>query len=98
MSFALILCLAVAADGILGDPRSFPHPVRLIGHVITFWHRRLFTDNDSYVRGLAVVIMTLTAAGLFAWGLLYVSGGNIIVQVYLLYSALAWRDLIPRKT
>ena len=93
MLFAEILCLAVILDAVLGDPRGFPHPVRLIGHVITFLHKALFTSNDSFMRGLAVAVMTLTATGLLVWTVLCVSGGNVIVQVCLLYSALAWRDL-----
>ena len=88
MNFALILCLAVIADEIFGDPRGFPHPVRLIGHVINFWHKTFFTNTDSYIRGLAVVVMTLMTAGLSVFVMLYVSGGNIIVQVYLLYYCL----------
>ena len=40
-----------------------------------------------------MVVITLITAGLFIWALLYVSGFNIAVKVYLLYSALAWRDL-----
>lgn len=92
MKFALILCLAVLADEIFGDPRGFPHPVRLIGHAINFW-RNIFTHTDSFLHGLAVVIMTLITAGLFAGLMLYVSGCNILVQVYLLYSAVARRDL-----
>lgn len=93
MLFAEILTLAVILDSILGDPKSFPHPVRLIGHVITFLHKAIFTGNDSFLRGLVVMITTLTATGLIVGTILHVSGGNIIVQVYLLYSAIAWRDL-----
>ncbi|MBQ3456181.1 MAG: cobalamin biosynthesis protein CobD, partial [Synergistaceae bacterium] len=92
MKFALILCLAVIADEILGDPRNFPHPVRLIGNAINFW-QSIFFRHDSFFNGLAVVIMTLITAGLSVYVILYVTGGSVILQVYLLYSALAWRDL-----
>ncbi len=85
--------MAVILDAILGDPRNFPHPVRLIGHVIDFWRQIFFNGTDSFVRGLVVSAMTLITAGLFAWTLLYVSDYNVAVKVYLLYSALAWRDL-----
>ena len=93
MTFAGTLTLAVILDATLGDPRNFPHPVRLIGHVITFWHGAFFNGTGSFVRGLAVVIMTLMTAGLLVAGTLHVSGCSVIVQVYLLYSAVAWRDL-----
>ena len=93
MKFALILCIAVISDGILGDPRSFPHPVRFLGHVINFWRGIFFTDTGSYIRGLAVVIMTVITAGLSVCLALFVTGGSVILEVYLLYSAIAWRDL-----
>ena len=92
MNFALTLSLAVILDEIFGDPHSFPHPVRLIGNVITFWQKIFFRQN-SFIHGLAVAIMTLMTAGLFVCVILYVTGGNIILQVYLLYSAIARRDL-----
>ena len=60
MEFALILCLAATLDAILGDPRNIPHPVRLIGRAITFWNNIFFNDTNSFIRGLAVVFMTLT--------------------------------------
>ena len=92
MKFAVVLTLAVILDEIIGDPRNFPHPVRLIGHAVNFWHK-IFFRHDSFFHGLAVVIMTLITAGLFVFSALYFSGGFVILQVYLLYSALAWRDL-----
>lgn len=80
-------------DRILGDPKNFPHPVKLIGRVINFWQKILFTDKNSFTRGLALCVLTLCTAGLFVFALLYVSKNNFFVQVYLIYSALAWRDL-----
>lgn len=91
MNFPLVLCLAVILDAIFGDPRNFPHPVRLIGNLISYWYNKLHVN--SFLLGLAVVAITVTATGLFVFIVLYISGFNIAVKVYLLYSALAWRDL-----
>lgn len=88
-----MLCLAVILDQVLGDPVNFPHPVRLIGHVINFWHKVLFTDTHSFKRGLVLCVMTLATTGLSAWLVLYISGCNMLVQIYMLYSAIAWKDL-----
>ncbi|MBQ6919493.1 MAG: cobalamin biosynthesis protein CobD [Synergistaceae bacterium] len=90
---ALTLCLAVILDSILGDPRNFPHPVKFIGTVIAFWHKIFFDGSDSFFRGLAAVIMTLLTTGLITAGLLFLTDCSVLVQVYLLYSAIAWRDL-----
>lgn len=90
---ALTLCLAVILDAILGDPWGFPHPVKFIGTVISFWHKIFFKGPDSFLLGLAVVLMTLMTTGLFVGGLFLLTDGNIFLQVYFLYSAIAWRDL-----
>ena len=93
MKFALVLCLAVIADEIFGDPARFPHPVRMIGRVINFWHRIIFSDTESFFDGLAVSLLTIFTAGLFAGLTAVLVDGNVIFQVYALYSAIAWRDL-----
>ena len=91
--FIIVLCSAVLMDSILGDPRSFPHPVVMIGRVISFWHKRLFTGSRSFMRGLILCAVTLLATGIAVWAILRVSGCHVLVRIYLLYSALAWRDL-----
>ena len=92
-TFGIVLCSAVLLDMILGDPQNFPHPVKLIGKVIDFWHKRLFTSSLQFMRGLLLCVITLIITGFAVWLMLYLSGGNVLVKVYLLYSALAWRDL-----
>ena len=93
MQFALVLCLAILADEILGDPKIFTHPVIFIGRLINFIRAKIFTDTHSFIRGLVLCGLTVSMTGLFVWLILYTFNANIIVQVYLLYSALAWKDL-----
>ena len=93
MEFALVLSLAILTDRIFGDPKNFPHPVKLIGHVINFFEKILFTDKNSLIRGLALCVLTLCTAGLFVVALLLISQNNFFVKIYLIYSALAWCDL-----
>ena len=92
MAFALELCLAVLADWILGDPKNFFHPVKLIGKFINFGQKFLFKE-DSCSRGLVLCLLTLGMTGLFVWLALRLTGNNFFVRIYFLYSALAWRDL-----
>lgn len=80
-------------DEILGDPVNFPHPVKFIGHIIAFWKSKLFTDKHSFIRGLALCIITMSATGLAVSFILFITDCNILIQIYLLYSAIAWRDL-----
>ena len=90
--FVLELCLAVLADLVLGDPKNFFHPVKLIGKFINLGQKFLFKEN-SFSRGLVLCLLTLGMTGLFVWLVLYLTGNNFFVRIYLLYSALAWRDL-----
>ena len=93
MSFGEILCFAVILDAVFGDPQQIIHPVRVIGSVINFWYNRLFDSSRSFMRGLVLCTVTLSLTGFSVWLMLYVSGCNVLVKIYLLYSALAWRDL-----
>ena len=92
MNFSLELSLAVLIDLILGDPKNFFHPVKLIGKLINALRKFLFQE-DSFIRGLALCLLTISSTGLFVWLALYISGNNFFVRIYFLYSALAWRDL-----
>ena len=77
----------------LGDPHNFPHPVILIGRVIDFLHKRLFTSSRDFWRGLLLCALTVSATGFAVWLVLRLTGCSVVVRVYLLYAALAWRDL-----
>lgn len=92
-NFAFILCLAILFDFVAGDNKSFPHPVNFVGNLIIFLHSRFFHDIDSLIQGLLLCIITLFITGFAIFLVLYASNYNILVQIYLLYSAIAWRDL-----
>ncbi len=94
MNFALILGCAVILDAALGDnSQNFPHPVVLIGRLIDFWHKRFFKSPRDFLRGLILCAGTVLVTGLAVWFLLYLTDCNMFVKIYLLYAALAWRDL-----
>ncbi|MBQ4470334.1 MAG: cobalamin biosynthesis protein CobD [Synergistaceae bacterium] len=92
-NFASLFSVAVILDIAIGDPKNFFHPVRLIGTLINFLSSRLCTGPHDFSRGLVLCVMTLSVTGLSVWGVLYLTGYNSLVQIYLLYSAIAWRDL-----
>jgi len=92
LNFALEISLAILIDLILGDPKNFFHPVKLIGSFINLERKFLFREN-SFSLGLVLCLLTLSTTGLFVWLALYLTGNNFFVRIYFLYSALAWRDL-----
>jgi len=92
LNFVLEISLAILIDLILGDPKNFFHPVKLIGKLIDAG-RKIFFKENSFTLGLALCLLTISATGLFVLIVLYLTGNNFFVRIYFLYSALAWRDL-----
>lgn len=66
-----MVAAAVALDWWLGDPRRLPHPVILIGHLITRLERLLLRQEDSSaaqrVKGVLLTVVTVSAAYAVAW-------------------------------
>ena len=85
--------IAVLLDAVLGDPHNFPHPVILIGKVIDFLHKKLYTSSRDFLRGLVLCTLTVSATAFAVWVVLRLTNCSVVVRVYLLYAALAWRDL-----
>jgi adenosylcobinamide-phosphate synthase len=86
----------VLLDAVLGDPPAAPHPVRLIGALISFIEARIYR-KDSRLRGaiLAVSVIALVSAAVQG-AFLVLSYSPLlsgVLEVYLLYAALAWRSL-----
>ena len=88
----MILTFAILIDNIFGDKNIY-HPVIFIGKLINLYKKIFFTDINSFLRGLVVCFLTLTTTGLFVFLILYIFHFNVIIQIFLIYSALAWRDL-----
>ena len=84
------LFAAAGIDLLLGDPPFLPHPVRLIGALITALERRLGRWQNKIVAGawLAGLTIFVSVACAFALSSLHPS-----FRLYLLYAALAPRCL-----
>ena len=54
---ALALTIGYVLDLIIGDPHSLPHPVRLIGRLISFVEKKTYKDKKSL--GLLLVVIVL---------------------------------------
>ena len=96
------LLVAYILDYLIGDPRSWPHPVRLLGKLIEIGEgaaRRIFkTPAGLKVGGLLILLVTglgsvavvITLIRL-AYGLHPAAG--FIVEVYIIFTTLAGGDL-----
>lgn len=80
-----IIILALVLDLVLGDPRWLPHPVVLIGRLITVLDRKLRTPAlDERLAGVILLALTVTAAATTTWGVL-----RLLTQAHPLCGAVA---------
>jgi adenosylcobinamide-phosphate synthase len=100
MILAYQIMVALLLDGLLGDPRWLPHPVRLMGWLALRSERlsRAVIAGEK-MAGVISVILVLAATGLTGWGLIYLAGlwhpsAAIVVSILLMYTCFAGRDMI----
>lgn len=94
------ILIASILDFIIGDPYSFPHPIKLMGNIISFedkFFRMIAKDKNLKIMGLFIVIINISL-GFFVPYLLLRSIKNIqwlyhIINVYLIYTCIAARCL-----
>jgi len=99
MTLELFILIAILLDLIFGDPRWYPHPVRLIGALATalerFW-RKIFT-NARTAGVFTVFFVLLISCGsivLLLWLASVAIWLQTVLAVLLLYSLIAVRDLL----
>jgi adenosylcobinamide-phosphate synthase len=94
------ILLAVALDLLLGDPRWFPHPVRLIGRFALFLEQPLRSGSRSPRRaGGCTAVLVVGVTGGVAYALVQLAGHlhpwfGDAVSVLVIYTGLAARDLL----
>lgn len=96
MNLALPFLLAYLLDLLLGDPQSWPHPVRLLGRIIQYWESTLYQDRvgAGVLFWLAVMGSTLVLVfGVLLLMSVLQPGAAIAILTYCLYAGLATRSL-----
>ncbi len=99
---AFELSVAYMADWAFGDPRGYPHPVKLIGRTIHFLENKLLREGDSPFKqrllgGILALVVVLTA-GISTWTIIRMAGWihpvlSFIATVFFAYTTLATRNL-----
>lgn len=95
----VVLTLAIALDLTLGDPRWLPHPVVLIGRLITFLEqlfRRMFRNERS--AGVLLLLTTISFSAMAAWLLIRLSMfinplAGFVTSAIISFTCLAARSL-----
>lgn len=88
---------ALILDFLIGDPYSFPHPVKLMGRIISFEEKtarkRCKSDRSLKSWGAGIVLINITISFLVPFYILkFLKGYNLfyhIVNTYFLYTCVA---------
>jgi len=104
MNLECQILLAVVLDLVIGDPRWFPHPVKLMGKLAMGLEPRFRAAMESprwagVVTALIVIVATaICAAGLV---LLFRSIDPLagdLMSIFLIYSGIAARDMVDHSS
>lgn len=103
MSFTLSLIISLFLDAILGDPRWYPHPVRVIGRFCMFCenlYRRVLTK--AFWAGTATVFTVLAVSCSVVFTALLALKTiapvlEIIGAIVVLYTSIAMKDLLKHS-
>ncbi|MEG1500925.1 MAG: adenosylcobinamide-phosphate synthase CbiB [Clostridiales bacterium] len=89
--------MAAALDFCLGDPKFLPHPVCFLGILISFWQKLYYPLKNKLLAGALLLFSCLLSVGvllILLFALLNPFPYLLeIVEIYLLYAALAWKSL-----
>ncbi len=105
---ALEISAAYVLDLFFGDPRGYPHPVRLIGKTISLLEKRFLQwARRPWMQGFLGVIMAVTivsGAGILTWVIIRIAEWvhpifSSAISIFFAYTTLATRNLYdePRK-
>lgn len=104
MESILLFSAAILLDLLFGDPRWYPHPVRLIGGCCTFCeklYRKIFPHRPAVAgisSGVTVLVVTLmTVLVILLLGSRFGREFELFFAVLLLYTAVAIRDLLAHS-
>ncbi len=91
--------IAVGLDLLIGDPYAFPHPVKLMGNVISFEEKviRKFSKTDRQLEfgGALIAVGNIMIVFLFTYLLMLLTQGWVhrILKIYLIYTCLSAKML-----
>lgn len=98
MNHLMAFIIGFLLDLLLGDPHSFPHPVRLMGRAIAGFTRKLNKGNRRKTKGLLMAVLMILFTGGISFGVLFVSYRihftvGIFIDAVMTYQCLAAKQL-----
>lgn len=101
-SIFLAMLIGFVIDCFLGDPHGLPHPVMLIGKLISAlekFFRRIFPATPRWERtaGGAIWLLTVAASFLLPWGILRACNVLSPWLALMVQSIMCWQIIAPRS-
>ncbi len=90
ISPAVKIIIGFLLDLLLGDPHSFPHPVRYIGKYIELLENQLRKTGYEKISGVLLTIIVVLTSFFITY---YISSVSVIIEVILIYTMFAARSL-----
>jgi adenosylcobinamide-phosphate synthase len=97
-STAAMLVVAFLLDLVVGDPRWLPHPVVLMGRIISQGERRLWCGRprSDFLCGTALAVLLVTLSAGAAWGIISLFQARPLWLPFIATAALASTTLATR--
>ena len=89
MEFLFKIYIAYILDLILGDPYRIPHPVQIIGKLISFLEKKLINFPNKRFYGGVLNILVLSITFIVCYFLQKI----IVIEIYLMYTIFSTRCL-----
>ena len=89
LEFLIKIYIAYILDLILGDPHRIPHPVQIIGKLISFLEKKLINlPNKKFYGGVLNIIVLVTT-----FVVCYFLQKIVIIEIYLMYTVFSTKCL-----
>jgi adenosylcobinamide-phosphate synthase len=94
----IAITIAFFIDKVVGDPPHWPHPVRWIGSLISFFEKRLNHGKSKRLKGVAMLLFVLLTVFLIVMVLVIISYrihpiAGIVVESIIIATTIAQRSL-----
>ncbi|WP_046174737.1 adenosylcobinamide-phosphate synthase CbiB [Domibacillus indicus] len=94
---ALAILAALVLDRLIGDPRSWPHPVRWFGSLIAFLDKKWNHGGRRVEKGLLMLLVVLLVTGICSVSFLWLAYHVHPFFSFLLESVMIWAAIAPRS-
>lgn len=94
---AVAIVAALLLDRLIGDPRSWPHPVKWFGRLIALLDRSWNRGGFRFFKGLAMLMVVLLVTAACSIGLLSVAARVHPFLAVALETVMIWAAIAPRS-